>query len=121
MDRIFIRELEVACRIGVPPEERADPQRISIDVTLEADLSSAARSDALEETIDYNEIVRTVKEIASQGEYSLLERLAGAIADALFALDGVLSITVSVKKHQIRDARYYGVEVTRTPPAPPLS
>jgi len=113
VDKIFIKDLEIFPRIGATLEERAIPQRISVDITIEADLSEASRSDSLQDTIDYNLIIRLVQETAARGEYCLIERLAGAVADDLWALDRVRSLVISFKKHQVREAQYYGVEVTR--------
>ena len=38
-DRIVIREMEIQCRIGVPDEERAEPQ--ALRVTIEMDVDTA--------------------------------------------------------------------------------
>lgn len=111
MDKIFIKDLEIFPRIGATRRERAKPQRITVDITIEADLSEASRSDSLQDTIDYNTIIQLVRETAAGGEYCLIERLAGAVADTLLELDRVRSLIVSVRKHQVREARYYGVEV----------
>ena len=35
---IIIKGLEVVSRLGVPADERAEPQRLEVDVVLEADL-----------------------------------------------------------------------------------
>lgn len=113
MDKLFIKDLEIFPRIGATRRERATPQRITMDITIEADLSEASRSDSLQDTIDYNTITRLVRETAAEGEYCLIERLAGAVADTLLELDRVRALAVSVQKHQVREARYYGVEVGR--------
>jgi len=113
MDKIFIKDLEIFPRIGATRLERATPQRITVDITIEADLSEASRSDSLQDTIDYNTITRLVRETAAEGEYCLIERLAGAVADTLLELDRVRSLVVSVRKHQVREALYYGVAVEK--------
>jgi dihydroneopterin aldolase len=50
-------------RHGVFPAERELGARFTVDVELEADLAQAARSDRLEDTIDYARAYRMVGEV----------------------------------------------------------
>ena len=45
MDSILIQDLEVSCRVGVTPEERANPQRLLLSIEMRRELSTAALSD----------------------------------------------------------------------------
>ena len=44
--KISIVDLEVFCRVGVPDEERAKPQRLLLTVEMDCDFSKAAKSDS---------------------------------------------------------------------------
>ena len=51
-DRIVIREMEIQCRIGVPDEERAEPQ--TLRVTIEMDVDTHLQQDRQHgQTVDY--------------------------------------------------------------------
>ena len=52
-DRIVIREMEIQCRIGVPDEERAEPQALRVTIEMDVDIASSARTDDIGQTVDY--------------------------------------------------------------------
>ena len=63
MDRITLSSMRYECLIGAGEEERSFPQMLEIDLVVEADLSAAAASDALADTIDYGPLVTLVERI----------------------------------------------------------
>ena len=74
-------------------------QRIVVDIELRGDFSAAAESDDLSEAVDYRLPCVAAARLAADGEYLLVERLAGRIADAVLGLHGsVKEVTVSVFK-----------------------
>jgi dihydroneopterin aldolase len=97
-DAIVIRGLEVETRVGVTQEERARPQVVVIDVDIAADLSRAAASDDLGDTIDYAAAVSQVADTVRRSETRLLEHLAGKIVSVLSRMDGVRDVTVQITK-----------------------
>ena len=56
-DRIFIRGLALHAFHGVMPHEAKVGQTFSIDLDLEIDLSTAARSDKVMDTVSYDKVV----------------------------------------------------------------
>ncbi|GMA49600.1 hypothetical protein GCM10025857_09570 [Alicyclobacillus contaminans] len=68
---------------GALPEERRLGQRFSANVTLFLDLQRAAASDRLEDTVNYAEVYTVVQSLLAGPPRSLLEKVAGDIADAL--------------------------------------
>lgn len=101
MDRIEIRGLRVFGRHGVFPRERREGQHFVIDLTLDCDLSAAAASDALAETIDYGTLAERVAVAVTDTRFDLIEALAGHIADLALAEDGVAAVTVRVAKPEV--------------------
>ena len=98
-DRIELRGMRFRGRHGVLAEERAEPQPIEVDVTLWADLSVAAASDDLVDTVDYATVFTDVAQIVEQRSFRLIEALAGAIATALLASQPLASaVEVRVRK-----------------------
>ncbi len=97
MGTLFIRDLPVACIIGVHPHERGSRQRLLVSLTLQADFSRAVASDALEDALDYTAMARKIHTLATEGGYHLIETLAERLADALFQ-DAVTRLEVEVWK-----------------------
>src|SRR5438093_12833199 len=63
MDRIELRGMSFQGRHGVRPEERAQAQEFKVDIRVEADLTDAARTDHLEDTVDYRQIRSAVQKV----------------------------------------------------------
>jgi dihydroneopterin aldolase len=97
-DRITLRGMRFLGRHGVQPAERMEPQPFEVDVILRGDLSKPAASDDLADTVDYGSVFRLVGEIVEGRSYSLIEALAGAIADAVMTAHPVDDVEVRVRK-----------------------
>lgn len=97
-DRIELRGLRVRGYHGVLPEERRDGQLFGIDVSMETDVSVAAGSDDLADTVDYSTVARQVEAIVAGTPVDLLETLAVRIADSCLAQPGVQAVDVAVHK-----------------------
>jgi 7,8-dihydroneopterin aldolase/epimerase/oxygenase len=97
-DRITLRGLVVRGYHGVFEHERTDGQDFVVDVALDVDTSSAARSDNLADTVDYGAVAAAVAAVVSGEPVNLLETLAGRIATACLADARVTSVEVTVHK-----------------------
>ena len=84
-DTIFIKGLVIHARHGVMDHETEVGQRFVIDLELYTDLSEPSRSDRLSDTVSYADVVATTTAAFKDTNYKLLERAAGAVADAIFA------------------------------------
>ena len=74
-------------------------QRFVIDLDLTADLSESSRTDRLSDTVSYSDVVACASAAFRDTNYKLLERAAGAVADAvLTAFPRVSTIKVTVHK-----------------------
>ena len=120
MSTISIADLEVHYRIGVPDEERARPQRLLISIEMEFDFSSAAKSDAIGDTINYYEVAQELLRFGEGRSWKLLERLVSEIADTVLSRYQPNAVRVEVKKFVIPQARHIAVSLTRrrSPGAP---
>ena len=98
MDILCLEGLEVPCVIGDLPEERLREQRLSVDVALELDLSAAAASDALADTVDYAALTRRIRERLRGTKCRLVERAAALALEECLADSRVARATVSVRK-----------------------
>jgi dihydroneopterin aldolase len=99
MDRITLSSMRYEGLIGATEEERLFPQMLEVDLVVEADLSAAAASDALGDTIDYGPLVALTERTVEGGRFTLLEGLAGRLASSVLdAAPAVAAVTVRVRK-----------------------
>ncbi len=114
-DRIRINALRVLARIGVPDEERAAPQKLSIDVVMESDFRGL--NDDLARTTDYAAVAAWLKAECARREVKLLETLAEELAAGL--LEGfpqIRAVDLEVRKFVLPDTRDVSVRVRRARP-----
>ncbi len=118
MDSIRIRSLQLSVFLGVYAEEQAAPRPAVADIELGLDLSRAAVSDSLSDTVDYDLLSRAIRAAccAQERRYALVERLAGDIADICLAFDPrIESARVTVgKPGAITGAETVEVEIFRS-------
>lgn len=97
-DKLFLEDVRFYGRHGVTPAEQTVGAWFSVDVELAVDLSAAARTDSLGETIDYGGVARRIVEVGTRERVNLLERLAGLIAEALLQDMRAHEVRVRVRK-----------------------
>ncbi len=114
MEKIYIRDLGVRCIIGIYPDERREKQDVIINITLEGDLSAAPVSDAIEDTINYKFIKKSIVRMVEESDFNLIESMASRILDICFEDSKVERATVTVDKPgALRFARSVAVEFSR--------
>ncbi|GAA0905902.1 dihydroneopterin aldolase [Pseudonocardia zijingensis] len=99
-DRIELRGLRVRGHHGVFEHERRDGQDFVVDVTVWMDLTHAARSDRLEDTLDYGALAQRAAAIVAGPPCDLIEAVAGRVADDVFADVRVQEVEVTLHKPQ---------------------
>lgn len=98
-DRIEVRGLRALGRCGALPEERDRPQPLEVDLDVALDLTQAAASDDLADTVDYGGLCALVERLVQVGHVALLERRAEDIAEAVLAADErITEVTVGLRK-----------------------
>lgn len=113
-DTIEINDLEVSFRVGVPDEERATPQKLLLTLQLFLDFSKAAQSDDVQETVDYDELTRSLIEWGQPREWKLIETLAVHIAEWILDRHPITRVDVEIKKFILPNTRHVGVKIQRT-------
>jgi dihydroneopterin aldolase len=106
---IQIKDLEVQFRVGVPDEERAQPQRLLLSLVLVPASVVSTRSDDLRDTVDYYEVSRLLLALGKERSWRLIETLAGDVAELLLQRYPLRRVTVEVKKFIIPEARWVSV------------
>jgi dihydroneopterin aldolase len=97
-DKVILSGIEIYAYGGVTEGERQIGQRYRVNVSLERDLLTAARSDSIEDTIHYGDVHSAVVETVRAQKFSLLESVAGRIADRLLAQFPVDRVTIRFEK-----------------------
>ena len=97
-DRITLAGIEVWAHHGVLDHEVEQGQPFRIDVTVEGDLAGAASADDLDATVDYRWLADAVTTAATGGPYRIIERVAGAVAEAVLEHPRVDAVEVTVHK-----------------------
>ena len=121
-DTIFITGVVIHARHGVMEHETEVGQRFVIDLELSIDLSESAHTDRLSDTVSYASVVATATAAFKNTNYKLLERAAGAVAEAILATFArVDAVKVTVHKPHAPIAAIFedvGVVLTRKRPSP---
>lgn len=116
-DSIFIRGVVIHARHGVMDHETEVGQRFVIDLELSVDLSESAHTDKLVDTVSYSDVVAAATDAFKGTNYRLLERAAGAVADAVLSkFPRVSAVRITVHKPHAPIAAIFddvGVILTR--------
>jgi dihydroneopterin aldolase len=97
-DSIELKNIRALGHYGVTEQERSKPQLLMIDIAIDLDLSKAASTDALADTLDYSQLHKQVLEIVANKSFKLLESLAQSIIDYIFADLQVETVSVRIAK-----------------------
>lgn len=114
-DQLEICGLEVSCIIGDLPDERINEQVLRVDAVLFLDLRAAARSDEIDDTIDYAEVCDDIRSVLRRAECRMLERAADCVAFVCLQDSRVAKVRVRVEKQErIEGLRAAAVVIERT-------
>jgi len=114
MDIIYLRDLRVAAIIGIFDWERRVKQTVSIDLDMATDIAKAAKSDHIDDTLNYKAVAKRVISFVEESQFQLVETLAERIAGIVIEEFGVPWVRVSINKPgAIRGARDVGVIIER--------
>jgi FolB domain-containing protein len=115
LDQIMIKDLSIQGIVGIKPDERIHKQEILVNAVLYADTRDAAKSDDIDDAVNYRTITKQMIAHIEAGEPMLVERLVQELADICLANERVASVEISVEKPgALRFARSVGIRVTRS-------
>ena len=113
-DQIHIEELEVSTHIGVPDEERAAPQRLTVSISFWPYHEVGDLADKIENAVNYSAVVEEAKNFVRDQSVNLVETLADRLAMHLLKHFRMQKVTIELRKFPFEDAKYVSVTVTRT-------
>ena len=114
MDIVYIKNLRVETVIGIFDWERKIKQTVSLDIEMATDITPAAASDCIDNTLDYQSISVRIIEFVKESSFQLIEALAEAISNILLTEFHVSWLKLRVgKPGAIPDAEDVGVIIER--------
>lgn len=114
-DWIHLHRVKVQCVLGVYPAERERVRPVWMDISLECDTRPAAKSDQLEDALDYEQVEAAVVGMAKKARFRLVETLAAHVAEACLKHPMVRSVRVVVEKPKALPlTESVSVEIVRT-------
>ena len=116
-EQIHIRDLATRCIIGFNEEERTHPQDVLIQLVIHADLSTACRTDRVQDTVDYKRIKKAVLALVESSSCLLLEHLTEQVAQCCLTDPRIYKVEAEVSKPgALRYAKDVAIRVTRYNP-----
>lgn len=114
LDKLHIRDIQCRCVLGVFAEERHEPREVSINLTIYYNKPKAAKTDNIDQAVDYDELTKKLRAHVEPTTYELIESLAESIANLLLENPSILACLVVVDKHGVPEgARSAAVEIFR--------
>ena len=113
-DEVHIEQLDVSARIGVPEEERATPQRLTVSISFWSFQQTRDLADNIHETVNYSAVAEETKSFVRDQSVNLIETLVDLLAAHLLKTFPIQKVTVELRKFPLQDAKYVSATVTRT-------
>lgn len=112
-DQILVRGLRLWAHVGVLVHERERGQWFEVDLTLTVDLSAAARSDNLSDTLDYSQLITALQQQARSIHCQTLEHYSERMLDLAESLYGTVPIALELRKCSAPVPGFGGVVAVR--------
>ena len=113
-DEIHIEQLDIFTRIGVPEQERANPQKLTVSISFWPYQQTSDLADRITRAVNYSAIAEEAKNFVRDQSVSLIETLADRLASHLLKSFPIQRVTIELRKFALQDAKYVSVTVTRT-------
>jgi dihydroneopterin aldolase len=114
VDKVFIRQLEIATVIGVYDWEQQLRQSVVLDLEMAADIRTAAASHKLEDALDYHAVASRLQDFVGNGQFLLLETLAEQCAEIVLREFAVSWLQLRLSKPgAVAGAKEVGVQIER--------
>lgn len=117
-NEIRIEKLELRARIGITPEERAQPQRLTVSLVMVCRSGFGSLADRIENAVDYFAVCQAVERLAAARERNLIETLAEEIAALVLRDFACLHVTVELRKYILANTDFVAARITRSADQP---
>jgi dihydroneopterin aldolase len=114
MDTVFLRDLKIDTVIGIYGWERRVRQTLIFDLEMSADVAKAAKTDKIEDALNYKSIAKRLQQYVGESEFDLIETLAEECARIIREEFNVAWVKLTLnKKGAVRGATDVGVIIER--------
>ena len=114
MDTIFLRDLEVDATIGIFEWEKRIKQKVRIDLEMATDITKAASTDSIDDTLDYKAISKRIVQFVEDSHFELVESLIENVAKILVNEFNIPWVRVTISKPgAVRGSRDVGITIER--------
>jgi dihydroneopterin aldolase len=113
-DEVHIEQLEVSARVGVPEQERSNPQRLMVSISFWPYQEIRDVADNIDQTVNYSVVAEQTKSFLRDQSVNLIETLADRLAAYLLKTFPIQKVRVELRKFPLQDAKYVSATVTRT-------
>ena len=104
---LSVVDLKLSCHLGVPAAERRKPQTVLCSAWFPVShMAAAARSDDLQNTVDYHSLSNVLQAEARRVPRKLLERLATDLARVAVRRFRLPWIEIELKKFILPETRH---------------
>ena len=100
---IKIKNLKLNTNIGVYDWEKTHPRTLLFNVAIETDFMEGAKSDNLEDVIDYDIIVTKIKNFVANNYCQLIEKLSTEILDLIMQDKRIKRCELEIDKLKVFD------------------
>lgn len=114
MDIVYVRDLRIETIIGIYDWEREVRQTVVIDIEMMADVAAAAKTDRIEDALNYKAVAKRIVAFVSSSNFYLVETLAEHVAALILSEFKVPWLRLRINKPgAVRGARDVGVVIER--------
>ncbi len=113
-DTIEIRRLRVSTHIGVPDDERAEPQNLLVTLVMTPGQNFDGLADEISRTIDYYAVSLEIEALAAARPRRLIETLATDIAAHLLENHPLAKVAITIEKHILPNTECVAVHIERS-------
>ncbi len=115
MDTLFINGLMLETTIGAYDFEKQIKQKIMLDIAIDYDSQPAAKSDNLNDALDYDALCQGIIETAKNQSFALIESLGNHIANFLVQTTQRPITLTLYKNRAVKKAQNIALKLSRTP------
>lgn len=114
MDIIYLNDLRIDTIIGIYDWERRTRQTVILDIEMGTDIRKAAKTDHIDDTLNYKAVAKRLIAFVSESEFQLVETLAERITEIILTEFDVPWCRLRLNKQgAVRGVRDVGVIIER--------
>lgn len=98
MDIIFLNEVKVETKLGVPEWERMTPQTVLLDIEIAMPDGISCKTDKIADTIDYGVVIARIRQTLAENSFQLVEALAEHVCQLILKEFGAPWVKIKVAK-----------------------